>query len=340
MNALSAFFGLAGPALSAEERAFFGDIRPAGFILFARNIVSPSQVKGLCADLESVCGFAPAPILVDQEGGRVARFRPPHWLPHPPAAVFGGLFKDDPQAAILAAKTHGAAIGSELSALGITVDCLPVLDVLFAQTHDVIGDRAFSDDPHVVSQLGRAVMDGLMGAGIVPVIKHIPGHGRAQADSHLDLPVVTSKREDLAAVDFAPFKALNSAPMAMTAHILYEQLDDLHCGTHSANIIETIIRGEIGFDGVLMSDDLSMKALGGTLEERARRALDAGCDIALHCNGDMAEMVAVAAGCRALTGPATKRLKRAMLQCGRADLSDAALLAESRNQLLGDRWVI
>lgn len=340
VTASAVFFGIAGTALSAEERLFFEHVRPAGFILFARNVESPDQVRALCADLMALCTMSPAPILIDQEGGRVARLRPPHWLAHPPAGVFGALYDDDKAAGLKAAHAHGAAIGAELRALGITVDCLPVLDVLFEETHDVIGDRSFSADPNAVAQLGAAVADGLLNAGVVPVIKHIPGHGRARADSHLDLPIVTARPADLATVDFHPFMAMNAAPVAMTAHILYPELDPDHCATHSARIIEHVIRGQIGFDGLLMSDDLSMKALGGSLKERAEKALAAGCDIALHCNGDMAEMQSVAEGSKPLTPEALERLERAMAHAVRGIDADAAVLADNRNDLLGKRWTI
>jgi beta-N-acetylhexosaminidase len=319
---------------------FFERVRPAGFILFARNVDSPDQLRVLCADLKSLCAISPAPILIDQEGGRVARLRPPHWLAHPHASVFGALYEDDKAAGLKAAQAHGAAIGAELRALGITVDCLPVLDVLFEETHDVIGDRSFSADPKAVAQLGAAVAEGLLSAGVVPVIKHIPGHGRAQADSHLDLPIVTAETAELIAIDFQPFIAMNSAPMAMTAHILYPNLDPDHCATHSARIIEQVIRAKIGFEGLLMSDDLSMKALGGSLKERAQKALAAGCDIALHCNGDMTEMQSVAEGSKPLTQQAHERLQRAMALAEGGIDTDAAILADNRNDLLGKRWTI
>lgn len=338
MPTQAAFFGCSGLRLTPDEIAFFKEVKPAGFILFARNCDTPEQLKTLCASLAELCVISPAPILIDQEGGRVARLRPPHWLPHPPAAVFGALYERDPQKASNAVKAHGALIGAELAGLGITVDCLPVLDVLFPETHDVIGDRAFSQDADVIAHLGQALMDGLMSSGVVPVIKHIPGHGRATADSHLSLPVVSADHAALSKTDFQPFKACAAAPMAMTAHILYTQLDAAECATHSKHIIETIIRGEIGFDGLLMSDDVSMKALGGGLEQRARKALDAGCDIVLHCNGDMAEMQAVAAGVCVLEGRAAARLHDAMLPAANnTSISLAALVAE-RQEYLGDVW--
>lgn len=340
MRPSAVFFGVSGIGLTAEERSFFQQVRPAGFILFARNVETPAQVQALCAELTALCDVSPSPILIDQEGGRVARLRPPHWLAHPPANILGALYEEDQAAALNAAHAHGAAIGAELRALGFTVDCLPVLDVLFEGTHDVIGDRAFSRDPQAVAKLGAAVSKGLLSAGVVPVVKHIPGHGRARADSHFDLPVVDAEEGALSSIDFQPFMAMNKAPMAMTAHILYPHLDPDHCATHSEHIISNVIRGQIGFDGLLMSDDLSMKALGGSLQERTRRALSAGCDIALHCNGDMAEMQSVAQGCKPLTPQAYERLEHAMGQAAHLLATDAVSLAETRNSLLGERWTI
>lgn len=307
------FFGLSGPAITSEEQAFFEAASPAGFILFARNIHSQEQIRDLTASLQALApDDRPAPILIDQEGGRVRRLRPPLALEHPPGRPFGQLYERDRAAACEAARLHGAAIGAELLALGITVDCLPVLDLLFEEAHDIIGDRALSRDPAVVAALGEAVMAGLGQSGIVPVIKHIPGHGRARADSHLELPIVDAPAQALSSDDFKPFIALSSAPMAMTAHILYTALDAQHCATHSAFIVGDIIRKHIGFDGVLMTDDLSMKALGGDMETRTRLAIAAGCDIILHCNGDMAEMSAIADVAPRLAGRSLKRLEHAM----------------------------
>ncbi|MEM7570646.1 MAG: beta-N-acetylhexosaminidase [Pseudomonadota bacterium] len=319
------FFGLSGLALTPEETAFFTAVKPAGFILFGRNIETTDQVKALTQSLHALLGQARSPILIDQEGGRVRRLRPPLAIDHPPMLPFGQLYERDPAAAIEAARLHGLSIAAELSALGITVDCLPVLDLLFEETHDVIGDRAFSRSPACVSVLGRAVMDGLLEGGVVPVIKHIPGHGRAKADSHLELPQVDASFEDLAANDFQPFMALADAPMAMTAHILYSALDVEACATHSKAIVSGIIRAHVGFDGLLMTDDLSMKALGGSMGERATRAIDAGCDIILHCNGDMAEMQAVADATPELSGRAAERLAAAMA----APQSDNPLSAQA-----------
>jgi len=334
----AAFYGLEGTQVSQSERAFFKEANPAGFILFARNCISPQQVKTLCEDLRELCTVEPAPILIDQEGGRVARLRPPQWLDHPPANVLGALYEKDPDAALTAAHVQAALIGAELASLGITVDCLPVLDVAFPETHDVIGDRAYSSDPHSVAALGKAAMEGLISSGIVPVVKHIPGHGRATADSHLDLPVVNAPQSALSAADFIPFRAAASAPMAMTAHILYTALDAERCATLSPTIIEDIIRRAIGFDGLLMSDDLSMRALGGSFSERASSVLKAGCDVVLHCNGDMSEMVDVAKGVTALTPAAAQRLERAMAIAAKPPAPDVSALAERRDQLLEGIW--
>lgn len=309
----AAFFGLAGLTLTPHETAFFHRVKPAGYILFSRNIESAEQVTALTASLRALHDQTSAlPILIDQEGGRVRRLRPPLVQDHPPARPLGQLYERDADAAREAAYLHGQAIGLELAQLGITVDCLPVLDLIFEQTHDVIGDRAFSADPQIVTDLSRSVMSGLGAAGIVPVIKHIPGHGRAAADSHLELPVVDAPIAALEHTDFAPFKALCNAPMAMTAHILYTALDAESCATHSATLVQDVIRKTIGFDGLLMTDDLSMKALGGTMQSRTEKAIAAGCDIILHCNGDFAEMAAVAEALPALSDQAQQRLNAAM----------------------------
>ncbi|MEO0412030.1 MAG: beta-N-acetylhexosaminidase [Pseudomonadota bacterium] len=330
------FFGLSGLALTPQEQAFFRAVRPAGYILFARNIESRAQVRDLTSSLNALAHVDPLPILIDQEGGRVRRLRPPLALEHPPVLPLGQLYDRDPAAACEAARLHGAAIGAELFVLGITVDCLPVLDLLFEETHAIIGDRAFSRDPAVVAALGKAVMEGLGESSVVPVIKHIPGHGRAKADSHLELPVVDAPIDALSDTDFAPFAALSSAPMAMTAHILYSALDPNACATHSPGIVGDIIRKQIGFDGLLMTDDLSMKALGGDMGERAQRSIDAGCDIILHCNGDMAEMEAVAEAAPTLAGQPLERLSGAMAWPQRGENApDVAACVAKRDSLLG-----
>jgi len=307
-----AIYGLAGPTLSADEAAFFRETRPWGFILFGRNIETPEQVRALTAALRETLDDPKAPILIDQEGGRVARLKPPHWQARPPAARFGALYAGDPEAAREATYLNARLIAHDLAGLGINVDCLPVLDVPQPGAHDIIGDRAFAADPAIVIALGRAQIEGLMDGGVLPVMKHIPGHGRAQADSHLELPRVTVEVEALSAVDFVTFRSLDSCPMAMTAHVVYDSIDPQRPATTSPKVVRDVIRGEIGFDGLLMSDDLSMKALEGPLEVRARAALFAGCDVVLHCNGDMNEMKDVALEAKALEGASLRRANHAL----------------------------
>jgi beta-N-acetylhexosaminidase len=307
-----AIYGCAATSLSAAEKSFFREARPWGFILFARNIINPAQVKDLIGELRNTVGDGNAPILIDQEGGRVARLRPPHWHARPPAARFGELYGANPEAAREAVYLNARLIAHDLASLGINVDCLPVLDVPVAGSHDVIGDRAFSTDPATIIALGRAQIEGLMEGGVLPVMKHIPGHGRAGADSHLDLPRVSAKFEELSASDFVTFRSLDTCPIAMTAHVVYESIDPQRPATTSPKVVRDVIRGEIGFDGLLMSDDLSMKALDGPLSVRAKQALFAGCDLVLHCNGDMDEMKDIASEVKELKGLALKRSEHAL----------------------------
>lgn len=307
----AAIFGCAGPQLSAHERDFFAANNPFGFILFARNVETPDQVRALVKALRDSVGRADAPVLIDQEGGRVARLKPPHWRAAPAAAKIAVLAEQNMDAACEAAWLNARLIGGELAALGIDVDCAPVCDVPVAGSHDVIGDRAYGSDPGRVATIGRAAALGFLDAGVLPVIKHIPGHGRARADSHLELPTVDTPRAELETTDFVPFRALADMPWAMTAHVRYTALDPERPATTSPTIIRDVIRGHIGFDGVLVSDDLSMKALGGSFAERTMAALAAGCDLALHCNGDMAEMEVVAAAAPPLSEPTRKRIARA-----------------------------
>ncbi|MHC8509291.1 MAG: beta-N-acetylhexosaminidase [Rhodospirillales bacterium] len=308
-------FGCAGPVLNAAERAFFTETNPLGFILFKRNVETPEQVKTLVNDLRAAAGRADAPVLIDQEGGRVQRLGPPHWPAYPPGAVLARVYRDNPETGLEAASLHGRLIADDLWALGIDVDCAPVLDVPQPGAHDVIGDRALGATAETVTAVGRAFADGLRAGGVTPVIKHIPGHGRAAADSHKSLPVVSAPLAELEAVDFAPFKALSEtlwdAPWGMTAHVVYEALDNTAPATTSARVINDIVRGAVGFQGFLVSDDLSMRALSGSFEDRARACLSAGCDAVLHCNGDMDEMRAAAAGARPLTPASLARLERA-----------------------------
>lgn len=302
----AAIYGLAGLELTADEKAFFRDADPWGFILFARNIDRPKQVSKLCVALRDAVGWD-APVFIDQEGGRVQRLKPPTWRAAPPADVFGRLFRRDEEAGLEAVRLNHRLIAAELTALGVDADCAPCIDLQIEGADAIIGDRAYSTEPEIVSRLGRAAMEGLLAGGVAPVIKHIPGHGRADADSHLALPRVDTPREVLEATDFAPFRALADAPMAMTAHVVYSDIDPDDPATHSEAMIADVIRGSIGFDGLLMSDDLSMQALSGTLSVRAERALRAGCDLVLHCNGQMREMVEIAHAVPALGGKALER---------------------------------
>ncbi len=325
------FLGLSGPVLTANERALFTAADPAGFILFKRNCIDPVQLRALTDSLRDLAGRE-LPILIDQEGGRVARLQPPHWPVFPAAARFGALYDIAPLSALRAAELNGTALALTLRDAGVTVDCLPLVDVRTGEGHDIIGDRAFASEPMWVSAMGRATLDGLRAGGVVGVIKHIPGHGRALVDSHLELPVVSASREELER-DFEPFRRLKAAPMAMTAHVVYPALDPDRCATLSPVVIG-IIRSDIGFDGLLMSDDLGMAALGGSFAERARGALAAGCDIALHCSGDLAQMQEIADTVGELTADAGRRLAAAMAWPAHVE-HDLARAIAHRDELLG-----
>lgn len=309
---IGAFFtGLACPELSNAERQFLRASRPAGLILFARNIVDPGQVRSLISSARDAIGNDHCLVLVDQEGGRVQRLRPPHWRSLPSArtiASYGG----GGAGTVAAIEQVSRLIAADLRALGFNCNCTPVLDLPIDGSHEIIGDRAFGTTPADVVARGRAVIDGHLAGGVVPVIKHIPGHGRARADSHLELPVVDAPRAMLEATDFAPFKALAVCPAAMTAHVVYTAIDPALPGSTSPKVHAEVIRGHIGFDGLLMSDDLSMKALGGPMRGRAEAVLQAGSDIALHCNGDLSEMEAVAAGAGTLADEPLQRFLRAV----------------------------
>ena len=332
----AAIFGCAGLTLGAEEREFFRATDPAGFILFKRNCAEPVQVRALVADLRAAVGRAKAPVLIDQEGGRVQRLRPPHWRAAPPARCFAELYEANPAAGLRAAWINARLIAAELIDLGIDVDCAPVLDNPVPGAHDVIGDRALGRDVATIAALGRAVMDGLLAGGVLPVIKHLPGHGRAEVDSHQHCPIVGAGDAELRARDLPPFRALADAPFAMTAHVVYQAWDADRVATWSPGIIADVIRGEIGFHGCLLSDDLSMQALDGGLGERARRALAAGCDLALHCNGDLAEMKDVASAAGTISDGAATRLAAALARrTAPVSIDRAALLAEL-NGLLKD----
>ena len=312
MIASACILGCSGPELTAAERAFFAEARPWGFILFKRNIESPEQVRALTRALRASIEREDAPVLIDQEGGRVQRVGPPHWRRYPPGRAYGDLALNDPLQRREIARLGARLMAHDLLALGINVDCLPVLDVPEPGAHDVIGDRAYGEDVQTVVLVGRAAAEGLIAGGVLPVIKHIPGHGRATADSHLSLPVVEADLAELDARDFAPFRGLSDMPMAMTAHVIYAAVDARRPATTSRRVMREVIRGAIGFDGLVMSDDLSMKALSGDFARRTRDALAAGCDVVLHCNGDMAEMQAVAGACRPLAGKAKARAAAAL----------------------------
>lgn len=306
----AAIYGCSGHRLTAEERAFFAEVRPWGFILFRRNVDTPAQVKALVEDLRDSIGRADAPVLIDQEGGRVQRLGPPHWPKYPPGSAYLKA-TNDPAAARELVRLGARLIAHDLRELGITVDCVPVLDVPVPGAHDIIGDRAYAQDPATVTQLGRAAAEGLLAGGVLPIIKHIPGHGRAFADSHHDLPVVETDLATLDGWDFAPFKALSDMPMAMTAHVVFTAVDAKRPATTSKKGIR-LMREHLGFSGLIMSDDLSMKALSGTLTERAQQSLKAGCDVILHCNGDLDEMRQVAEGTGKLKGEAKRRAEAAL----------------------------
>ena len=304
-------FGLEGSSLTAEETSFFHETRPWGIILFARNIETRKQLRALTDDLREKSGNASLPIFIDQEGGRVARLKPPLVRAYPPARAYAELFAQNPQAGTEAAQLGAMLLAHDLHELGITANCAPCLDLGLARMSDVIGDRAYGDNGESIIQLGRAFYEGLRAGGVVPVIKHLPGHGRAKVDSHFVLPDVDADLDTLEATDFVPFHALNSALMGMTAHITYSALDGDHVSTLSGVVVGEIIRDRIGFDGLLMTDDLSMKALSGDFAERTEKALAAGCDIILHCNSDRDEMAAIVGALpQNMSGKTAKRATR------------------------------
>jgi beta-N-acetylhexosaminidase len=327
-------FGLSGDRITPDERAFFKDADPAGHILFKRNCVDRAQVRALTDDLRALSGRDDLPILIDQEGGRVARMQPPEWPAFPAGAAFDALYEIAPISAMEAARANAKAIALTLAEVGINVDCLPLLDVRTPDTHPAIGDRALGSDPVRVASLGRHVIDGLRQGGVVGVVKHMPGQGRAVVDSHHELPLVDATEEELA-VDLSAFARLNDAPMGMTGHIMFPVWDTERCATMSPFIIETIIRGRIGFDGLLMSDDLDMKALSGDVSDRAAACVAAGCDIALNCWGRMDEMVAIAAKLPDITTHGAKRLAAAMATIAPVtDYAEIPELIAKRDELL------
>src|SRR6266478_4542848 len=304
--------GVSGPELTAAEREFIRSERPWGFILFKRNIETPAQVILLVRELREAIGNPEAPVLIDQEGGRVQRLGPPHWPVYPPGAVFGVLYDIDRALGLTAARLSARLIAADLIELGVTVDCLPLADVPVAGADTVIGNRAYGTEPGKVSVIARAVTEGLEVGGVLPVLKHIPGHGRATADTHFRLPKVDTPKAELERTDFAAFQPLAELPMAMTAHVVFSALDPAQPATTSATIIRQVIRGVIGFQGLLMSDDVSMNALAGSIAERTRAIVNAGCDMVLHCNGKLDEMRDVARETPELTDEALKRAKRAL----------------------------
>ena len=328
----AAIYGLAGSELSGDERAFFRDADPAGYILFKRNIATRDQVRALTDSLRALAGRDDLAILIDQEGGRVARMQPPEWPAFPAGPAFDALYEIAPASAIEAARVNAQAIALTLSEVGITVDCLPLLDVAQPDTTEAIATRALGHEPMRVAALGRAILDGLAAGGVVGVVKHMPGHGRAQLDTHYALPTVTASEAELE-VDIEPFRTLNRAPMGMTSHIVFDAWDPMRPATLSPVVIEQVIRERIGFDGLLMTDDIDMKALSGTPGEKAAGAIAAGCDLVLDCWGRMDEMVEIAARLDEITPQARARLDRAMVGRGAATGILADLIAK-RDALL------
>ena len=330
----AAIYGLSGPVLTEDERCFFHDADPAAYILFKRNCLDPAQVRALTDSLRGLSGRADLPILIDQEGGRVARMQPPEWPKFPCGWAFAELYDRAPSSAIEAARANAHALALMLRSTGVNVDCLPLLDVRRPEADEIIGDRSLGSEPMQVAALGRAVLDGLQSGGVVGVIKHIPGHGRALCDSHKALPVVEASEDELAA-DLEPFETLSGAPMGMMAHVVYTAWDADRPASQSPTIIHDIVRGRIGFDGWLMSDDIGMEALKGGFGERAAGVAAAGCDAALHCSGEMDEMIAVAEAVPAMSAEGEERLIRAMETiAGDDDGPDFEQLVAKRDELL------
>ncbi len=332
---LPIILALSGAQLTPDERAFFADAEPAGFILFGRNCIDPAQLRALTHDLRALTGRTDLPILVDQEGGRIARLRPPGWPEQPAAPVLDRLYARAPISAMEAARLHGAALAAMLRESGINVNCAPLLDIAGPHSHPIIAERALGREPMQVASLGRAWLDGMREGGIAGVVKHMPGQGRAAVDSHVGLPVVAASEAELDA-DTAPFRALAAAaPIAMTAHVIYQAWDADLPATLSPRVIREVIRGRIGFDGLLISDDIVMAALSGPAPERALAALRAGCDLILHCSADIAEMQAIAAALPEVEAEARERLDRALAWASAPDREqDALSLAARRDALL------
>lgn len=329
--------GVAGPALTDNERQFLKEAEPFGLIIFARNVAGPERLRRLIAEARSLLG-RDAPVLIDQEGGRVQRLGPPHWPLYPPGATYGTIYDSDTDKGLAAARLGARLIAADLAALGIDVDCLPVADVPVAGANAVIGDRAYGTHPGKVAAIAGAVAAGLAEGGVLPVLKHIPGHGRATADSHQRLPVVTADRATLERTDFAAFRPLVELPLAMTAHVVFTAIDPVAPATTSATIVREVIRASIGFKGLLMSDDISMGALSGSLGARASAAVAAGCDLVLHCNGKFAEMLAVAAAVPQLAGEAARRAVAALARRKSVAAIDAATARAEFYRLMAGAW--
>lgn len=329
----AAIYGLSGLALTPDERDFFRDADPAGYVLFKRNCADRGQLRALTDDLRAIHGRESLPVLIDQEGGRVARMKPPEWPAFPAGEAFARLYERAPMSAIEAMRANAQAIAILLAEVGVNVDALPVLDVRQPGATDIVGDRALGGEPMQVAALGRAALDGLAAGGVIGVIKHMPGHGRALVDSHEELPVVSASEAELE-VDLEPFRTLRAAPMGMTCHCVYTAWDSDRPGSQSPIVIGEVIRGRIGFDGFLMSDDIGMNALGGGFDERARGVIEAGTDAVLHCSGAMAEMVAVASAAGELSEPGRERLERAMATISEARGPCYDELADKRDRLL------
>ena len=328
-----AIFGLSGATLSADERAFFREADPAGYILFGRNCQSREQLRALTDSLREIHGREQLFVCIDQEGGRVARMKPPEWAQFPPGAVFDRLWDIAPASAIEAARANAEALGLELVEVGITVDCHPPLDVRQPGAHDVIGDRALGAEPIRVAALGRAILDGLSRAGIAGCIKHMPGHGRSTADTHKEMPTITASEAELE-IDLEPFRALADTPIGMTGHLLFTAWDRENPATQSPFVIGEIIRKRIGFSGLLLTDDLDMEALSGTVPERAERAVAAGCDLALNCWARMDDMAGIAARLPAMSDETALRLERALASTGGRGAGDKTELLAKRDSLL------
>ncbi|MBD9372151.1 beta-N-acetylhexosaminidase [Rhizobium sp. ARZ01] len=327
--------GCKGLSLTDDEKAFFRDERPWGFILFGRNIGEPSQVADLTAALRDTIGGDPCiPVLIDQEGGRVQRVKPPYVPQYPNAAALGAIYRQDEEKGLRAAWLMSRLFAFDLSRLGVNVDCLPVLDVAVPGVHDVIGNRAYGQEPEIVSAMGKAASDGLKAGGLLPVMKHMPGHGRTMVDSHHNLPVVTAPMNELEAVDFVPFQRMKDELMAMSAHIVFTEIDRDNPATTSPKIVRDVIRGHIGFDGLLMSDDVSMNALRGDIAARARGIVEAGLDLVLHCHGIMEEMIAVAENAPPLVGESRRRADAVTAGFPQADDADEQALREEFNSLI------